>query len=464
MSRMKSYKICKPSLLMLPVVLLLLFFMPNPLPAQETSPGVSITEESQPEEDKSLNLKEEEAGVDSSDDLDGQKNWYGKFSDRFLMIADFNGFFTRSDMNGAESLPGGSVSGNISPTYRFNDETFFVLMYNGNYNKRREFYSDDIGPRERSEYQGHTITPMLRMDFGERSRYTITPSFFYTRTYNKDTTESGWSEGLYNYRDTGEGLDFKMKGMGFGGADGALELGAQYYKRRYPNYESLLDLATGLGTEKDEKDYHGVIVKAGYDWITDFGFSWSANYSLLYKMLDDKKVVDEDGVLTDDEQHDYLHTLDADLRYFFFWGLRVGLGLRGGLNTSSQNYYDGMDTLTLADDVFLPEFYDYYLYRLEPKIFYTFTLFPLTPSLSYAYQRMDYSDRKAKFRDGIYKDEDQWETQKEINFRLRYDITRSWSLLAWWQHIAARSNNDDDRVYRYDYTINNYSIGVSFRY
>ena len=134
------------------------------------------------------------------------------------------------------------------------------------------------------------------------------------------------------------------------------------------------------------------------------------------------------------------------------------------MNMSNQNYYDGLGTLTLADDVFLPDYYDYYLYRLEPKIFYTFTLFPLTSSLSFAYQNIDYNDRKAEFMDGTYKDEEQWESQKEINFRLRYDINRNWSLLAWWQNLAARSNNDDERIYRYDYTINNYSIGVSFRF
>ena len=66
MSQTNSHKIFKASLLILPMVLLFLFFAPNTLFAQETSPAVSITEEPQPageenpQEDKSLNLKEEE--------------------------------------------------------------------------------------------------------------------------------------------------------------------------------------------------------------------------------------------------------------------------------------------------------------------------------------------------------------------------------------------------------------------
>jgi len=70
-----------------------------------------------------------------------------------------------------------------------------------------------------------------------------------------------------NYKDVGIGLDFRMAGAGFYGGDGTLSFGTQYYKREYPNYVSLLDLATGIGVEKDEKDYHGILVRAGYYWM-----------------------------------------------------------------------------------------------------------------------------------------------------------------------------------------------------
>ncbi len=444
---MKSHRVYKLSWLLafLPV-LLLLCFMAKSLGAEEPSPKKSIAEESLPEE--------------------AEPPGYRKYTDRLSLIGHFDLFYMLSDRHGSNTIGGVGFSGLLAPTYEFNDKNFLILMYDGNYYKRRDFYSDDVGPRERTEFQRHTITPMLRMDFGEKSRYSVTPSFFYTKTYNKDVEGTGWDDGLYNYRDTGGGLDFRMKELGYGGADGTLKLGAQYYKRRYPNYDSLLDLATGLGIERDEKDYHGLLAKAGYDWSKKSGFCWGADYYLLYKRLDDKKVVGSDGVLTSEEQEDYLHSLD--LR---FWrtldvdgGLRVGLDLNYSLNRSNQNYYDGMGTLTLADDVFLRGFYDYNSYRIRPNISYTFALLPLTPSFAYSYQRTDYTERRAQFSDGTYKTDKQYETQNEISLGVRYALFEDWSLYVRWQYIVVRSNNSDESVYEYDHTVNNYYVGVSYRY
>jgi hypothetical protein len=135
----------------------------------------------------------------------GQKAW-----DHFLFIANGDAFFTLSRLNNAGTLGGGSVDALLAPTYKFNDRTFFILMYDGHYFKKRDFYSDDIGPRERSEYQGHTIQPMFRKDFGPRDRYSLTPSVFMTYTFNKDIDAADWNDGLYNYRDLGASLEFDM--------------------------------------------------------------------------------------------------------------------------------------------------------------------------------------------------------------------------------------------------------------
>jgi hypothetical protein len=392
---------------------------------------------------------------------------YGRVTDRLMLIAHLSASYTLSDLQGSNTLSGGSISGVIAPTYRLNHNKFLILMYDGQYYKKREFYSDDIGPRQRSEFQRHTITPMLRIDFGKGSRYSMTPSFFYTATYNKDIEPGGWSEGLYNYYDVGAGLDFDMRKLGFGGGEGTLKVGVQFYRRDYPNYVSLLDLATGIGVEEDEKDYHGVITRARYNWTQKLGFSWGAEYSLLYKNLDDKKVVNSNGLLTSTEQRDYLHSLDLKCWYVLDnidGRFRVGLDLNGSLKDSNQNYFDAMGTLDPSDNVSLPDFYDYRSYRIRPNISYTFALFPLTSSFAYSYQKSDYIDRRARFSNGIYKNDKQWETLEEVEIGLSYDLTKNWALMAQWQHIVGRSNNDDESVYRYDYRINNYSMGISYSF
>ena len=450
---MKSSWSCRHSwLLTFLAVLLLPYLAAEPLGAEEESARESIAEE--------METKEvEPAG-------------YGKETDRLILIANFEIFPTLSHLNGSGSLWGGSINALLAPTYRFNDKNFLILMYDGQYYKKWEFYSDDIGPKERTEFQRHTLTPMLRIDFGGGSRYSITPSFFHTRTYNKDIEPGGWSEGFYNYRDTGMGLDFDMRKLGFGGGEGSLKLGTQYYQRKYPNYVSLLDLAdlennlSLLNTEKDEKDYHGIIASAGYDWIKKTGFSWCADYSMLYKRLDDKRVVDLNGVLSSEKQRDYLHSLKLELWYCLDVDgrLTAGLNLNRDLKRSNQNYYDGMGTSDIRDDVPTSNYYDYGSYRISPNISYTFELLPLTTSLSYSYQKIDYTDRRAKESGGAYKNEKQYETEREIDFSLMYDLDENWKLLAQIQHIVAGSNNDDERIYRYDYEITNYSVGASFNF
>ncbi len=384
--------------------------------------------------------------------------------DRFFLIADVDLLGTLSDLKGSDSLWGGTARGVITPVYRVADRAYLLMTYDGLYAKKRDFYSDDIGPRERSEFQSHTLTPAVRFDFGNRSRTSLTTSFFHTRTYNKDLEADDWDEGLYNYRDTGGGLDFDVRDLGFGRGAGVLHAGVQYYERHYPNYDSLLDLAVGLDTEKDEKDYRGGIARLGYEWVQEAGFSWQAEYALLYKWLEDKRVVDENGVLQGKKQRDFWHTLELNGWYRFTRNLSLGMAITGGLYRSNQNYYDGLNTLTLADDVFTPNFYDYTSWRVEPFVAYTLPGFPLTATLSYAHESLDYDERTAKFADGTYKAEEQWEHRRETQAELRYRLDTSWSIVALWSHVKASSNNDDERTYRYDYETDNFSLGVSFSY
>jgi hypothetical protein len=392
------------------------------------------------------------------------------FTDRLMFIVDFDAFVTRSDLNDSPTTDGFNLDLLFAPVYQFNERTFFILMYDGHYYKKREFYSDDIGNKERTEFQSHTIQPMVRFDFGEWDQYSLTPSVFHTATYNKDLDTAGWSDGLYNYRDYGAGLDFDWRGLF--GDPGTLSLTGQYYTREYPNYASLLsltglDTASGLRTEKNEKDYDAMLGKAGYTWIQPLGLSWEAGYELLYKMLEDKKIVQSDGTLGADEPDESVHFLNVNLWYTFDigGGLKTGVDLDGAMNDSEQNYYDGLDTVSLADDVFTADYYDYDLYRIRPNVSYTMATVPFTTTLSYAYQKLEYDERRVKNATGTaYGSEKHWERQRELNLRLQYYLTDNWSIIGLWQNLTQRSNNEDERTYRYEYTLNNYSLGVAYKY
>jgi len=452
---MRRDRVCQFLMILVSVpMVFFLCFIVTPLWAEEVAPNQSDSE----------NVKQK-ASSPSEGRVHTDK--MRKVMDRMIYIADFSAAYTLSHQGSTDdSFSGGDIEALLSTRYSLNDWVSFTLMYHGNYNKRLDFYSDNVGPRSRTELQRHNISPMCRIKFGENDRYFIVPSFFHTRTYNKDVEGAGWDDGLYNYRDYGGGLDFGVEDLGFGNAkDGNLRFGLQYYNRDYPNYDSLLDLAIGNSVEKDERDYTGILGKVRYVWRQDTGFSWSADYYLLYKMLDDKKVVDvPSGVLSSDDQRDYLHSLSGRMLYDipdFGNRLRVGVDLNWSLYGSNQNYYDGMGTIDLSDDVPIEDFYDYYSYSVRPNASYTFTAFPVSTGLSYSYQRLEYSGRRAQHSDGTYKSDKQYEVQHVVGLNMRYRLRDNLGLFGQYQYVDVSSNNDYDSVYEYNHTVHTLYLGIS---
>jgi len=386
--------------------------------------------------------------------------------DHWLFFGNLSAAYLRSDQSGGSSLSGGDVSGVLAPGYRLTERLLASIMYNGEYYKKRDYYSDQVGPRLRTEHQSHTITPMLRYHFGPGNRYSLRPSLFYTRTYNRDVAGGGWHDGLYNYEDIGGGLDFDMRTDAANTSSGVFRCGLQYYQRKYPNYHSLLDLATGLGIEKDERDYQGLHFRTSYASGKESDLRWALEYYLLYKWLDDKKVVESDGVLSATEEKAFLQSLTLRLSYFLpqQTNLRLGLDLNTSLNNSNQNYYDGMGTVSLEDDVYMNDYYDYWSYQVRPNFSYNFSALPLSLQLAYAWQRTDFTDRLAQDRNGDYKNDQQYEDQHLFTTRLEYLIFKRTIVFAQWEYLDVSSNNQNEHIYHYSHQVKTWYLGVSYTF
>jgi hypothetical protein len=393
--------------------------------------------------------------------------------DRLKLITEIESSYAYSDLKHSDSLSGGILDCLLAASWKMKEDQFFILKYDGGYEKKLDFYSDGNVPRQRTEYQEHTLTPMLRMGIGHDHDMSVIPSLFYTATLNKDTQSTGWNDGLYNYYDAGAGIDFEFGKAGFGGGNGLLTVGLQYYNRHYPNFISLLDLAaenedlglfSALDTEKDEKDYKGILAKIEYLWASETRFSWNTEYSILYKKLDDKKVVDVNGSLTGNDQVDHLHTLSFQFTYNLTRKLQTGLKLGTDINKSNQNFWDGMESYRYEDAVATEKYYDYFSYGVQPEISYHFHPFPLSVNIFYSFHRTRYDHRKANFYGGAYKNEKQRELKKTIFSEISYRFSEKWSIHANWENTRSESNNDDERFYLYDYTLNIYSAGLSFKY
>ncbi len=372
------------------------------------------------------------------------------------LTANVDAFLTYSFLQGDDSLLGGSFNALLAPHYKINEKTLFIFMYDVNYYRKREYYSDTsethmedtTGSKERIQFQSHDFTPMVRLKIGDGSRYTLTPSCFYTATYNIDVENEGWGDGWYNYRDMGLGLDFTDKRLRYYKLNGILKLGIQLYQRHFPNFPSL--------REEDEKDYTGIITSMEYQHKDTANISWSTEYDLLYKMLKNKMVDDENGNPTGDKQRDYMHHLNLSIEYTYSPDIRIGADINIELYRSNQNNFSGE---------FISNFYSYNSYGLTPNISYTFETRPIIIELSYAYQKTNYSDRIAKDSNQVIKaGETQWETHNEILLKAGYEINKNWQAIGKLQRIVVDSNNEDESIYKYNYKDTSFSVGFSYRY
>jgi hypothetical protein len=391
----------------------------------------------------------------------------------FMLIADVNASWAYSSLKHSDSLSGGMIDALLAATWKMKEDRFFILKYDGGYEKKLDFYSDDDGLRPRTEFQEHTLTPMLRIGISRAKGISLIPSFFYTATLNKDTQSTDWDDGLYNYYDVGGGIDCEIRNIDFSGGNGILTFGMQYYKRHYPNFVSLLDIAvdnpylglvSALDTEKDEKDYGGILARMEYLWVSASSLSWRAEYSVLYKHLDDKKVVDMNGSLTDTNQVDYLHTLTGNIAYDLTRHTHAGLTLAAELNDSNQNFFDGMNNYDYAYHISTRDYYDYYGYGIQPEITYAFSKIPVTLKANYAFHKTRYFHRKARTAEGDYQTRKQKDTLHSFCIGAGYEISDQWHIHADWTNTRSDSNNADERYYLYHYTLDVFSFGISFHY
>ncbi len=371
--------------------------------------------------------------------------------DDIKLTAKVDAFLTYSSSDGADDLFGGSLNALLAPHYKINDRALFLFIYDGSYDRRREYYADDTGYLQRSEFMSHDFTPMVRLKLGSGSRFVLTPSLFYTATFNKDAEGDSFNDGWYNYQDIGMGLDFMDKQFQLFPVPGIFKTGVQVYKRHFPNYPSLV--------EEDEKDYTGIITSLEYKPKATGDFSWGAEYYMLYKMLTHKKVENGEGGLNGEDQRDHMHNFIFSMGYTLTKSIALGLDLDLELYRSNQNLFE-----SLAPGGFTSDFYSYNAYGARPGITYTFSSQPVVTRFEYSYHRTEYTGREAENSTQEKTGDKQWESRHEIATRAAYEINKNWQAQCRFRWTSVDSNNEDESVYKYEYTDTSFSVGVSYRY
>ena len=348
-----------------------------------------------------------------------------------------------SKIPGGNKVNGGVVDILFAPVLRIDAGHHLIPLYNFNYNRQQQIVAQEEGGYAVQQTLSHNtyLTNKLKLN----DRLTTKISGLGTWTYYKESKDEGWSKGLYNYTDIGGIVDFEYEiGSLRNNILDEAGLSLQYYRRNYPNFKSLISLASPTAPETDEKDYDGYRLTFKYLRNNPYGLSVEAAYRPLWKRYTDKLIVGSDGVLiSGDKRRDNQHEFNFNLRYPATERLSLYLDNEIVINRSNQNFYDFRGTLVLADDVFIGKYFNYTSYMLKPRVSYDLPLGEqkdLTLQLSYSYLDKQYAHRKAQSATGLYTAEAQEDKFHTFSFGLSYPLTKKIKAITLFNYTIAKSN------------------------
>ena len=402
----------------------------------------------------------------------------GKSEKNFYMLASVSAFVTFSKLVGGSDIIGGNANGALAPVVRFNDELFFIGLYDGAYKKSKQVFAEDKGPRLSSENTRHSFTPTLR--------YIVSPrlitnfSVFATQSLSRETSDEDWYGGLYDYNELGGSVTLNYLFSATAESQKSIKFLLQRYKREYPNFSSLLTECTDAsctstvpiaGREENEKDSYGTTLILTYNSLKAVGLSYSATFSWSFKDYVDKLVETNDCTLPppsicfrgSDKQRD--DSYSANVTFVLRPGTKFDYRLTMSTETkqSNQNFVEG----SFPSTVFHEDYYSYITLNLAPGISYTHA-FSDTVNLklgaAYSLSRREYDKRRARDGLGNASGEKEIDWTHNVNINAMYSLDKHWSFGGIIDYNMARSNNKDERTFRYSYEIFNLSLGFAYKY
>jgi hypothetical protein len=384
---------------------------------------------------------------------------------RLIPLIDITALGTYSKLSGGSDIGGANIRGTVAPALRIDRQNYIIPVYYGSYKREQEVITEEEGGRLYNETMDHNATLEYKHILDEKVTLKINGLL---RTHFVNEEDYSWSDGLYDYEDWGAGGSIEYAFEKSGSKRSSASLGAEYYHRAYPNYKSLIALATVTAPEEDEKDYNGYRPILRYMYM-DKNIKCSAMYSPLYKDYDDKKVIDTNGVLKDTQREDWFHYSKLELSYLPDGSnIAFGVDLTGIIVDSNQNYYDSKGTVTLGDDVFTDDYYSFKSLALNPKLTYIHKLAdknrPATVTVGYAYQIRDYDNRKIQNVGGAYQGDEQQDKSHKVHLQGVYPLTEHVSLVCAANYTKAKSNMKYETYYLYNYESYFAGAGIRIKY
>ena len=354
----------------------------------------------------------------------------------------------------------------FSPTIRLNDSLYWINVYNGSYNRSAQVVAQEEGGRRTDTTQTHDLSTALKYNVNET--WSLRPLFFADWVFVNETEDESFGEGLYDYRDIGGGLESAWVMQKTQEKEDTLTLGFRYLDRTYPNYQSLLSLFNPNGSiETNEKDLDGYKVNLGYDSRSKDAWSWGAEGIFFYKEYTDKKTINSNGIRLSNTREDFVEYLNLFVSHPLNAEWTFALDGQMVFNQSNLDFYDTHNTLALADDNFLKNYFDYFSFLARPSLVYRRAWEgdrQFVFAADYTFYALHYPGRKVQNVSGVYQADDQQDYAHTFSAKVNVPITKNVSWVVYGNYSIADSNQKFESFYLYEYNLWTAVTGISVKY
>lgn len=374
-----------------------------------------------------------------------------------------------------------SLSGNggvvIAPTFRDGDRWSYIPMYAANY-RGTKGVGESVGSGTLFQQSMDHRVSFTAVHNPAGTPWRLKPSVSYKREFLKETRDEAWGDGLF---------DFEKVAVGFEAENMYKEpfswrTGLDVFHIRFPQYSSL-ESKSGVDPNGNPLGRELASAKVLDTWnfsasasgtrpvpFDEPKFVLSGSVSSTYQLYDDQRLVDFRGQFNDHKPYgrqDFLQALSGSIgfprpvRWFGSdFRLDTTFGVNFAYNGSNQNTFDASRT------TFVPDAYSYFSWGLGPGATLSWgeTKRPAWVGMSLRYSRTQYLGRLAQDGDGLYTADHQRQDRTLASLSYSYPIAPGFNLKAQTNFLWARSNQNYEKTYQYNYRTANYLLGFTYEY
>ncbi|MFC1679572.1 hypothetical protein ACFL2T_05120 [Elusimicrobiota bacterium] len=366
-----------------------------------------------------------------------------------------------------QSKVSGNLSGLLAPGIRFNERWELYPSLRSAYKGTKEVV-DVVGAGTVFQEQMDHRLGVKGVYNPEGTKWRLKPSASYTAQLLKETADESFGNGLFDYRK----MDFGFEGEYVYRKPLAVRASVTYFMTHFPNYTSLESQAsTDFQGQSLARELVGDYVLDSHGQLLAFsgeypfkGMLVEGGYTFMHQRFGDQRIVDAAGALTPSSRHDIMHAVSGGVKYPHEFSAKfkaVGsFGVGFAINDSSQNNYDALRTH------FVEDYYDYREISVSPGLELKVgdPDWPTTFCMDLNLAMRSFPGRFIQNEDGAYQGDNLSQTNFMISATASRPIAPRFKVLFNVQHGIARSNQEYEQLYTYNYSATSYLFGLSYDY